>query len=84
MLVGYDPLEFQPQFWNIGRPKTIVYIGEAPVGYAHNLHVNIQVLGGLKYMLKSLCRIGVPKNNWVSDIRDRLWEEVNPSTDGAE
>jgi acetolactate synthase-1/2/3 large subunit len=28
-------------------------------------------------MLKSLYRIGVPKHNWVSDIRDRLWEEVN-------
>lgn len=77
MLVGYDPPEFQPQFWNLGKPKTIVYVGEAPVGYAHNLYVNIQVLGGLKYMLKSLFRIGVPKNNWVSDIRDRLWEEVN-------
>lgn len=77
MLAGYDPPEFQPQFWNIGRPKTIVYIGEAPVGYAHNLNVNIQVLGGLKYMLKSLYRIGVPKKNWVSDIRGRLWEEVN-------
>jgi acetolactate synthase-1/2/3 large subunit len=77
MLAGYDPPEFQPQFWNIGRPKTIVYVGEAPVGYAHNLSVNIQVLGGLKYMLKSLYRIGVPKNNWISDIRDRLWEEVN-------
>src|SRR5665647_478823 len=77
MLAGYDPPEFQPQFWNVGRPKTIVYVGEAPVGYAHNLNVNIQVLGGLKYMLKSLYRIGVPKHNWISDIRDRLWEEVN-------
>ena len=58
MLAGYDPPEFQPQFWNVGRPKTIVYVGEAPVGYAQNLHVNIQVLGGLRYMLKSLYRIG--------------------------
>jgi acetolactate synthase-1/2/3 large subunit len=84
MLAGYDPPEFQPQFWNIGKPKTIVYIGEAPVGYAHNLNVNIQVLGGLRYMLKSLYRIGVPKHNWISDIRDRLWEEVNSiHPDGA-
>ena len=77
LLVGYDPPEFQPQFWNIGRQKTIIYIGEAPVGYAHNLQVNIQVLGGLKYMLKSLYRIGVPKHNWVSEIRERLWKELN-------
>ena len=85
ILAGYDPPEFQPQFWNVGRPKTIVYVGEAPVGYAQNLHVNIQVLGGLRYMLKSLYRIGVPKTNWISDIRDRLWEEVNsfhPDGDG--
>jgi acetolactate synthase I/II/III large subunit len=85
VLAGYDPPEFQPQFWNVGRPKTIVYVGEAPVGYAQNLHVNIQVLGGLRYMLKSLYRIGVPKTNWTSDIRDRLWEEVNsfhPDGDG--
>ncbi|HEY3419410.1 MAG TPA: acetolactate synthase large subunit [Methanomassiliicoccales archaeon] len=84
VLAGYDPPEFQPQFWNVGRPKTIVYVGESPVGYAHNLNVNIQVLGGLKYMLKSLYRIGVPKRSWVSDIRDRLWEELSSvHPDGA-
>ena len=77
MLAGYDPPEFQPIFWNVGRSKTIVYIGEAPLGYAHNLQANIQVLGGLKYMLKSLFRIGVPKSSWVSEIRDRLWEGAN-------
>jgi acetolactate synthase I/II/III large subunit len=77
MLAGYDPPEFQPQFWNTGRKKIIVYVGEVPVGYAHNLNVNIQVLGGLKYMLKSLYRIGVPKSNWVSDIRNRLLKEIS-------
>ena len=72
LLVGFDLIEFEPQYWNYGTPKKIAYIGAAPCETSPGLIPDLQVLGSVRKVLTSLSSDPDPKGNWAVGMKDRL------------
>lgn len=72
ILIGFDVIEFAPQFWNIGGRKEILYIGEGPSGQSEHMTPDVQVVGGLRYVLQVLTEMGKLKESWADEIRLRM------------
>ncbi len=70
--VGYDVMEFQPVFWNIGTRKNIVYLGAAPADAAPMFSPDLQAVGHLSSMLMQLTKTVVKKADWCADLRVQL------------
>ena len=86
ILVGFDVIEFQPQFWNIGDRKELLYIGQAPAGHANGMVPDVQVIGPLRHVLHSLTEQAKLRQPWAEEIRNHLHAIIDdpPSdTDGV-
>ncbi len=86
LLAGYDMIEFQPQFWNIGGEKEVIYFGQGPIGHSEHLEPDVQVIGSLKRILQMLAENAHMKQLWGEEVRDRtraLIEEQLPEGKGA-
>ncbi|MDH7509315.1 MAG: acetolactate synthase large subunit [Methanomassiliicoccales archaeon] len=74
--IGYDVLEFQPVFWNVGKKKKIVYIGASYAETAPKFSPDIQLIGNMKKNLSLLTSCGTRKDNWTSELRDQLHRRI--------
>ena len=86
LLAGYDMIEFQPQFWNIGAEKEVIYFGQGPIGHSEHLEPDVQVIGSLKRIFQMLAENAHMKQLWGEEVRDRtraLIEEQLPEGQGA-
>ena len=77
LLVGFDVPEFQPAFWNIGSPKTVVGLVAAPLEAVPGLNVDLQLVGPLNAMLKKLSANAKRKANWSLEHRQDLMECID-------
>ena len=57
IIIGADLSEFPPTFWNIGRRKESIYFGQVPLDHFENFVPEVQVIGGLRYMLEALAAV---------------------------
>lgn len=76
ILVGFDLIEFEPQHWNVGREKGIVYLGASPCDVVQGLHLDVEIVGDLRGMLDELSRRPVRRAEWASSIRQRLHDDL--------
>ncbi|MCQ5375103.1 MAG: thiamine pyrophosphate-dependent enzyme, partial [Methanomassiliicoccales archaeon] len=74
--IGYDILEFQPVFWNIGIKKKIAYIGVSRAETAPKFSPDIQLVGNMKKILSLLASCNVRKDNWTSELREQLHRRI--------
>jgi len=81
-LIGYDATEFQPQFWNRGREKTIYYMGRTGPGKSKDLKLNGSAVGDLPHTLKELASHGDPKRDWHSTYRQIMRSEIETPSSG--
>jgi len=83
ILVGFDLIEFEPKFWNVGR-KQVVYLGEAPCDTVPGFRPDVELIGDLGKMLAGLSRLPARRANWASDIRRQLHDSLAalPGEDG--
>lgn len=72
LLVGYDLPEFMPSYWNIGAPKRIVSIDQAPTDAVPHLEIDVQLLGRMPDVLGRLAADGVRRDNWAQGHREDL------------
>ncbi len=72
ILVGFDLMEFEPQFWNYGAPKRIAYIGAVACETAPGFAPDLQVLGSVRKVLTSLSSDPDPKKSWSTGMKDQL------------
>lgn len=72
LLVGYDPSEFLPKFWDTGEEKVLLYIGAAPLGNVKRASPLIELVGDLKEILHKLSRDATPVEPWAEDFRREL------------
>lgn len=75
--VGYDVIEYQPVFWNIGKEKRIVHIGPIPAEIADKYSPDVQLIGDIKSILSEMTKGAINKGNWASDLRDQLHEKMS-------
>ena len=84
VLIGYDAIEFEPKFWNVGRNKKIVHIGSVPLETVPNLEPELQLVGNLEKLLLGLCGVSKKRSNWALELRSQLEEMLNArSEDGG-
>ncbi|OPY33425.1 MAG: acetolactate synthase [Methanomassiliicoccales archaeon PtaU1.Bin124] len=76
MLIGFDVIEFQPQYWNIGDKKELLYIGESPAGHAEGLEPDVQVIGPLRHVLQSLTDQAHIRPLWSEEIRNSIHQMI--------
>ena len=76
ILVGFDLIEFEPRFWNIGREKKVAYIGAAPCDVVPGFRPDIEVVGDLRGLLTASSRQPVRKAEWASNIRRQLHDSL--------
>jgi acetolactate synthase I/II/III large subunit len=72
ILIGFDVMEFQPQFWNIGDEKEVLYLGQVPAGHADGLVPDVQVVGPLRQMLQTLTDQASLRQLWTEEIRNNI------------
>lgn len=44
--VGYDPIEYEPRFWNLGRPKKIIHLDALPADWDSSYQPEVELCGG--------------------------------------
>ncbi len=72
LLIGYDTIEFEPVFWNVGKKKVIVYLGRTQVDPAPGFAPDLQVIGDLRRTLRELTEKPLRKESWAAGIRADL------------
>jgi acetolactate synthase I/II/III large subunit len=80
ILIGFDLMEFEAQFWNVGASKWIVYIGSVPCSSSPGLRP-VQVLGDISSTLKALSDGASAKASWTSDLKAQLVTSLNTVPD---
>jgi len=86
LLVGFDAMEFESQYWNIGAAKKIVYIGGAPCDVVPGPPPDVQIVGSVRKVLTTLCSDPERRPRWFDGIRSGLHEHLTtlpPEGDGA-
>ncbi|MEM0449687.1 MAG: acetolactate synthase large subunit [Methanomassiliicoccales archaeon] len=86
ILLGYDVSEFQPNFWNFGVEKRVIFIGSQPLEAAHNLELELQLVGNVKHALMELSKNACAKRSWTVEYRAKLdscFSEILKDEQGA-
>lgn len=52
--VGYDPVEYEPKYWNLGRPKRIVHVDEMKADWDGSYKPAIELRGGIAETIRAL------------------------------
>lgn len=52
--IGYDPVEYDPPFWNHGEPKSIVHIDSLPANWDNDYQPAVELQGGIPATLAAL------------------------------
>jgi acetolactate synthase-1/2/3 large subunit len=76
ILVGFDLMEFEPQFWCIGCEKKIAYIGVAPHEEVPGFRLDVQVLGDIRKILTALSADSKTKVAWTTGHREMLLKDL--------
>ena len=82
-LIGYDATEFQPQYWNKGREKSLFYMGRGGPGKAKDLELDASAAGDLPHILRDLTAAGRPGEHWHSIHQQEMRRETETPATGA-
>lgn len=77
ILIGFDLMEFEAQFWNVGAPKKVAYIGAVSCDIGPDLRPDLQVLGDVRTVLAALSSDPRPKAAWAARFRTDLENMIN-------
>jgi len=72
VLVGFDPMEFEAQYWNVGTAKRIVYIAATACDVVPSFTPDQQVIGDLRGSLRSLSDPARGGTNWTAGLKAEL------------
>jgi acetolactate synthase-1/2/3 large subunit len=71
ILIGFDLMEFEPQYWNFGTPKKVAYIAAVPCDRASGFRPDLEAIGDIGRSLKALDG-GRSEETWTSGLKRRL------------
>ncbi len=84
LLAGYDLLEFQPVFWDVGREKKIIDMGPTAPESAARYEPNLKATGNLKQLLEALTVQAESRENWALPFKQRLEQQLNEEIEEGE
>jgi acetolactate synthase I/II/III large subunit len=54
LTIGYDPVEYDPSFWNVGKPRTIIHLDDKPCDIDNHYEPELELCGAIPATLKAL------------------------------
>jgi len=61
LAVGYDPVEYEPRFWNRGRTKRLIHLDTTPAGVDAHYNPEVEMVSELKDGLLALAQTCSPR-----------------------
>jgi len=59
--VGYDMVEYHPNFWNPNKDKSVIHIAETPAEVDSAYTPEVEILGDIQTSLECLAELGTPR-----------------------
>ncbi len=84
VLVGFDMMEFEPQYWNIGAVKKVAYVGAAACDRVPGHAPEVEAVGDLAASLNALTGPGAKGPAWTTDLKAQLVGMIDTVPDEAE
>jgi acetolactate synthase I/II/III large subunit len=47
LTIGYDPVEYDPSFWNVGKARTIIHLDDHPCDIDNHYQPEVELCGGV-------------------------------------
>ncbi|MEI2405440.1 acetolactate synthase AlsS [Niallia taxi] len=81
LTIGFDPIEYDPKFWNVNNNPNIIHIDEIQADADHYYQPSLELIGDISATVAELDFFSVPakisgeKNEFLARLRD-LHEEM--------
>jgi acetolactate synthase-1/2/3 large subunit len=84
LTIGYDPVEYDPSFWNVGKAKTIIHLDNYPCDIDNYYQPEMELRGAVPESVSALASMLDEQSFAASLELEAIHEEsmvlVNPST----
>jgi acetolactate synthase I/II/III large subunit len=57
LTVGYDPVEYDPGFWNVGKARTIIHLDDHPCDIDNHYQPELELCGGVPDTVSALASL---------------------------
>ncbi len=80
MTIGYDPVEYDPKYWNQNDGRTIIHLDECPPDIDNYYYPDVELIGGIdatvNELAKYLNKLEITKENryFLAAMREQLAE----------
>ena len=54
LTIGYDPVEYDPSFWNVGKTRTIIHLDSYPSDIDNNYEPELELRGAVPETVRAL------------------------------
>lgn len=54
LTVGYDPVEYDPGFWNVGKSRAVIHLDDLPCDIDNHYQPHIELRGNVGLTLEAL------------------------------
>ena len=82
LTIGYDPVEYDPSFWNVGKSKTVIHLDNYPCDIDNHYQPEFELCGAVPETVSALAA-GLPQQSFTASaelqaIHEELMALVNP------
>jgi acetolactate synthase I/II/III large subunit len=57
LTIGYDPVEYDPSFWNVGKARTIIHLDTYPCDIDNRYQPELELRGGIPETVSALAAV---------------------------
>ena len=89
LTIGYDPVEYDPSFWNVGKAKTIIHLDNYPCDIDNHYQPELELCGAvpetvcaLASMLQEQSFVGGPELQTLHAEWKALFDPPAPKSNG--
>ena len=89
LTIGYDPVEYDPSFWNVGKAKTIIHLDNYPCNIDNHYQPELELCGAvpetvcaLASMLQEQSFVGGPELQTLHAEWKALFDPPAPKSNG--
>jgi acetolactate synthase I/II/III large subunit len=77
LTIGYDPVEYDPSFWNIGEKRAIIHLATTPCDIDNHYEPEIELRGSISETLRALAPLLEERSLMVNAALQTIQAELN-------
>ena len=66
LTIGYDPVEYDPSFWNVGKARTIIHLDSYPCDIDNHYEPEVELRGAIPTTVSALSAM-LPEQSFAAD-----------------